>query len=378
MKRDVDTVAIGNLSGLDTVITDLRILQTETYTYRAYRMAGSKEVDESEPIEVTIGHGWTVDTLKNPYGLQLVMDQSWGFADGKVLAVGHDRALWEWDGKRWAMFQTNPADYFYGQGIRDFYGVWGIDENNFWVVGWRSYPFTDTTGDSVRYFDTDSSFIGHWDGTHWTIQDAYGGRPLFYIWGSSETDIYAGGWWGSLFHYDGTVWHKIAPNDTTMYYDRIWGRSSSEVYCIGARLIPPYGSLSWKYLLRLTPMGYSILDSTYDAVGNLTRFGTAGIWGTQTKTYSWGTGLYEKSGDSWNLIFNPQYQLADVKGVSDQSLYAVGLSGSVYLYDGESWNRPAGLPYIPPAIDLASVWLNSSEVFILGYDGWYSYVYHYK
>lgn len=381
VKRDGDTVAVGKLFGIDTILTDVHVLQTQTYSYRAYRINGSRAIDSSEEVRVTIGHGWTVDTVKEPHGGQLILDQLWGPSSDRVFAIGHNsdgyRYLWEWDGKKWSIFQPNPTDT-YQHGVWDLYGIWGADENNFWVVGWMNYVIYDTTDDSIGFMDTDSSFIGHWDGVRWTKQDAFGGRPLFYIWGSSGMDIYASGWKSSLFHYDGTAWHKIAPDDTTMDYERIWGRSASEVFCIRRKLIPPYGSQSWKYLLRLSPTGYSILDSTFDDGLQPTKFGTIGIWGTETNTYSWGTGIFESAGSSWNLIFNPPYQVGDVKGISDDSLYAAGSFGSMYFYDGKSWNRPAGFPYVSTNIQFASIWVNSSEVFILGYDGWTSYVYHYK
>jgi hypothetical protein len=60
---------------------------------------------------------------------------------------------------------------------------------------------------------------------------------LWWIWGTSARDVYAGGEWGTLLHFDGTSWRRIdAGLDATQTIWGIWGASDSDIWIVGGNL----------------------------------------------------------------------------------------------------------------------------------------------
>lgn len=377
--RDSQTILNGYLSGRDTIVSDKDVQQTESYIYKAYRVQGTSFLDSSNGVQVTLGHGWRVDTLIYPGIGQLTLSQLWGVSSNELFAVGHNsdgyRTIWKWDGTRWSIFQPLPRDAH--SLVNGTEGIWGTSPNSFWVVGRETYSIYDTTVVPPVWRYPDSAFIGYWNGSTWTKQDIHGGRTLFYVWGSSESDIYAGGRLGSLYHFDGATWTKLS-NDTTMDFGKIWGRNASEVYGIGRRFDTGVNDTTFWYLISFSSSSYTIVDSTVETFGSSLRFGIGGIWGTETSTYSWYRGVYKKTGNYWTLVFDIPYPLGAVRGLSDTNLYAVGAFRAAYHFDGTAWRTIDGFPFTPLSFSFFDIWLDERELFFLATDGWRSYVYHYK
>ncbi|MBI3189973.1 MAG: hypothetical protein HYZ33_04930, partial [Ignavibacteriales bacterium] len=208
LRRDTQIIYSSRLTSRETLFEDKNILQQESYTYKAFRKDTSGITDSSNSINITIGNGWRVDTLNPPH--QLTLQHLWGIQSNYILAVGHNsdnsRTIWEWDGKKWNVFE--PIIGTIHQGASDMYGVWGESENDFWVAGEQLFSIFDSSLNPPNFRVQDSAFIGHWNGITWIKQNIHYGRTLFSIWGSSNSDIYAGGWKGSLYHYDGSFWKK--------------------------------------------------------------------------------------------------------------------------------------------------------------------------
>ncbi len=55
---------------------------------------------------------------------------------------------------------------------------------------------------------------------------------LYSVWGSSGSDVFAVGDYGTILHYDGSTWSSI-PSGTTNYLLGIWGSSGSDVFVVG-------------------------------------------------------------------------------------------------------------------------------------------------
>lgn len=68
---------------------------------------------------------------------------------------------------------------------------------------------------------------------------------LYGAWGNSSSDIFAGGFNGSILHYDGKTWGAMTSGTTNaLYY--IWGSSSSDVFAVGFKgTILHYDGKAW-------------------------------------------------------------------------------------------------------------------------------------
>src|SRR4030042_6127344 len=86
-----------------------------------------------DPREMT----WTVDTLRYPESVQTLMFSIWASSPSDVWICGHNSSsrgsLWHFDGISW-----NEINLYEDieQGALSLDCVWGIDENNIWIVGW--------------------------------------------------------------------------------------------------------------------------------------------------------------------------------------------------------------------------------------------------
>jgi hypothetical protein len=55
--------------------------------------------------------------------------------------------------------------------------------------------------------------------------------PLYHVWGTSPTDVYAVGEDGAILHYDGTDWSaELSP--TSDEFLTLWGTSSTDIYAV--------------------------------------------------------------------------------------------------------------------------------------------------
>lgn len=71
---------------------------------------------------------------------------------------------------------------------------------------------------------------------------------LYGVWGNSSSDIFAGGFNGSILHYDGKTWDNMTSRTTNAIYD-LWGESSSDVFAVGrSGTILHYDGEAWSVL----------------------------------------------------------------------------------------------------------------------------------
>jgi hypothetical protein len=100
--------------------------------------------------------------------------------------------------------------------------VWSAGDGVVWAVGWTDPQLTAAPGTILR-----------WDGTAWAIAFKSDSR-LNAVWGSSATDIWAGGD-GGLYHGTGSssaalTWTKVRSEPIAS----IWGSSANDVWAVGA------------------------------------------------------------------------------------------------------------------------------------------------
>src|SRR6266436_350373 len=59
-------------------------------------------------------------------------------------------------------------------------------------------------------------------------------QQLMGVWGTSSSDVWAGGQLGTILHYNGTTWSTFT-NPATDYLYSAWGASPSDVWIVGRR-----------------------------------------------------------------------------------------------------------------------------------------------
>lgn len=149
-----------------------------------------------------------------------------------------------------------------------------------------------------------------------------------HLWGSSPKDIYAGGWCsaaGKLWHYDGESWRPqlLSGNAPILGINDLFGFSQNNLYAIGSQ---------WLTIGR-DSTGRSI-DESY---GIIVHFDGS----------SWRTALKGKKG--W---------ISGIGGSSPSNLWAGGVSGELYHYDGNQW-KPDSVPIkLPESFSLKSTFSN--------------------
>ena len=74
------------------------------------------------------------------------------------------------------------------------------------------------------------------------------------VWGSSGSDVFAVGHYGTILHYDGSSWSPM--NSGTSYHLRgVWGSSGSDVFAVG------HSASGIGIILHYDGSGWSPMDS---------------------------------------------------------------------------------------------------------------------
>ncbi len=272
----------------------------------------------------------------------------WGGAATSVHAVGLGATVLVHDGQAWTSQQpSRPVSLT---------GVWGISANNVVAVG----------DDSTIILSTGSTWSNFYFGL---------GLPLADVWGSSILDVYAVGT-GMIPHWDGlnltfsfvlTEASKLIPGVPPVkvplpLFD-VWGSSSSDVYAVG-----------WKTVLRGA-------GGNWSAPKYISTQLLLGIWGSAaTDVYivgSAGTVLHSTGDGKW-IPRHPgtKADLTGVWGHSASDVLVAGRGGLLLRHDGKKHWSPVRLDlreasfeaYVCP--DFTCVWGDPwGQLYVVGDQG---------
>jgi hypothetical protein len=128
-----------------------------------------------------------VDVPKTSVGVCMALGGS-GPAD--LWAVGILGNYFHWDGHAWSRVRLDLLS-------ERVYGVWASAPDDVWFVGGPS---------SVA-----GPLLEHFDGQHWThVQIQRSATTLFRVWGRDRNDVWVTGEHGTVLHFDGTAWKRVA------------------------------------------------------------------------------------------------------------------------------------------------------------------------
>lgn len=230
---------------------------------------------------------------------------------------------------------SGTALHFNGTGWRESY-----------LVEDRSNSFSDISGSSQYVFASTvggSGAILRYDGSQWTPA-LYPANTEALSLGTDTTGIAVGNNPQAIFHYDGSAWKQLTegPAGTPPSYYAVWCARNGEAF-IGTAL-----GLIYRYRATV-PTEWTRYD--------LPRRDIYGLWGdSNTSVFAVGDSgsIYHFNGSSWDEMSSGTGKiLLGVWGTSYSDVYAVGEGGTILHFDGSTWS----LMDSNTADNLFGVWL---------------------
>lgn len=105
------------------------------------------------------------------------------------------------------------------QSTDPLYAVWGSGPSDVWAVGARG---------AIRHFVAGAQ--------RWSIVDSPTRQALRSVWGSGPSDVWAVGDEGTVLHYDGAAWTLVNATFSAIKRPRlfgVWGSGPSDVWAVG-------------------------------------------------------------------------------------------------------------------------------------------------
>ena len=314
---------------------------------------------------------WTIDTLAYPGSFQTLMRDIWASSPTNVYVVGHNDqggqgTMFRFDGNKWRAVDLGSIII----GGITLSAIYGFGPNDIYVVGQRIY---DNPAPPPNFLD--SSLIIHFDGTKWSEIQIVRARHLSCIWGASPNDVWFGGSWGSLYHYDGIKTKKIQ-FDSLASLAYIAGFSPTNIYstCVKKNdFVSPEDS-SLYLLYHYSGESWLPIDSFIITPNNLIRKFGLSLWGSENgRLYSASYGVYILENGIWRQLLSSDWPVS-VRGSSDQNIYAVGGLGRIFHWNGIDWKRWVEIEDQNKI--LTRLWTNNVETFIIGHDGYKTFIIH--
>jgi len=320
------------------------------------------------PIKDPRTYTWTIDTLAYPGSFQTAMRDIWGSSPNNVYVVGHNDQgglgkMFRFNGQEW-----KPVDLPFGAfGLS---AIYGFGANNIYAVGQRIYSNPNRPPNFL-----DSSLIIHFDGRQWREQRVQNGRYLRTIWGSSPSELWAGGRTTTVFQYDGTTWKRdslpvIVQTDGFFIVEAFESTASGEAFAIG-NTHHNSTATTIHYFFTRRQNRWVVVDSFFVAPGRIEwNWGRSDLWVSPSGTlYSCGRGVHRWNGSQWEMLFDHPNLLTRMIGTSDNNIFVVGHLGTVLHYNGRDWYQFQQFATVNNV--LWGVWADEREVFVVGFTAEY-------
>lgn len=190
------------------------------------------------------------------------------------------------------------------------------------------------------------------------------------VWGSSEKDVFAVGYNGTILHFDGSSWKAQKTCLSTSTFRGVWGSSSTNVFAVGNNSkMEHYNGTKWscvnhllstKTLRSVWGSGptsvYAVGDGStvfhYDGSGWSKEFPTSGSYyfygvragrllASETAVLAGSSGkAYKRTSTGWQSIATSYpNSLYAVDMLLTTTYYAVGQSGLALKFSGNSWAK---------------------------------------
>jgi hypothetical protein len=234
----------------------------------------------------------------------------------------------------------------------ELYSIFGFNIDDIWVCG-GSWSASSQNG-----------VVLHYDGFVWKrLESDQFSTVLRSIWGSSSTDLWAGGNDGLLLHFDGVNWQKVnvaIPYNYKPWYEIMVG-SGNEAYMQGlVMLSTDIMSINYFYFLRLSNGVWEVMDrfSNYDSF----KWGRNDFWcSTKGELYSAGGGVFQWNGSAWKELLHNN---GDYISGTDDLIFTASQAGMWLCFRGGQW-RKIELP-VAEAMHFSGVWAADKHLVAYG------------
>ncbi|HZI41427.1 MAG TPA: Ig-like domain-containing protein, partial [Gemmatimonadaceae bacterium] len=274
----------------------------------------SMTLDQAATATFSLG-SWTAMSIPSSPLLHGI----WGSSTKQVFAVGSAGTILRFDGSTWTSMS--------GDAVRsNLWDAWGSSASDVHVAS------EAVAGQGQRL---------HYDGGAWSVASIPDGVNYYSVWGTSATNVYFGGDYGTFLHFDGDAMSPIETGTRSPLLG-IWGSSANDVYAVGLN-----GT-------ALHYDGQSVKAFTLPGLATEPFTESLGaVWGSSANDLWIGGGdssgdLWHWDGTSWSrlTLWNAPGAVGigvnGIWGTSNSDVWAVG-ANHAYHYDGVKWTA-ADLP----------------------------------
>ncbi len=257
----------------------------------------------------------------------------WASASDDVYLVGEitcaDYDLIHFDGRSWenVPLRAPYTSYF------DVQNIFGFDQNNIWICG-------DAGSEGIRV-----DMLGHYDGSGWTrIPPPYIVREhstLYSIYGDRPDNLWAGGNYGTLYHYDGSIWKRdtlihprpLRSEDLVNYgIMSITGNETHGYFLKTMGFRSDLGRIA--YLFRYDQNQWACIDSGGYAGGlYMSPEGTLYITGYNLRRWN---------GEYWTNLHSVDYLVNGIHVENDHKIFATlnaDYGSTIAYFNGKDWTE---------------------------------------
>ena len=237
----------------------------------------------------------------------------------------HPYGLIHWDGFKWEVKRITAQNPSGGYSYITPTGIIAISTSEIWLASGGVFLFDGQNITSAFWLINYSGYSGGIFNNGETAQR---------IWGKSSTDLYAIGNKGAIAHYNGSNWQRLESGTDLDIYD-IWGNKTNngdnEILCVASDQFAGSG----KKILRIT-------NNIVDSISNTGLSNSLNaIWFVSSKKYYiGGDGLFstEALGNNWERNNKlPAYYKTSVRGNNINDVFVAGAYGLLLHYNGKSW-----------------------------------------
>ncbi|MGH2567448.1 MAG: hypothetical protein ACRDGA_03845, partial [Bacteroidota bacterium] len=217
--------------------------------------------------------------------------------------------LWRYDGTQWF-----PISWGFVGEFVSLQSIAGFGPSNIYAIGKKE----------------NNAFVLHFDGNVWRGQtlteNGIPGTTLLSIRGDSPSNIWTGGIYNSVYHFDGSQWNKIHVNEKLWFKD--FAISNGKTYALAYTVDQqPFDTTRW-YFLGWNNAQWDTISTFVEVIGQGPDelFGKNSLTAIGNEVYSADPGVFKRIADSWIKVFADR-DVAKVFGATTDNIFGVGTYG---------------------------------------------------